>query len=405
MNENFQKFFDSLLVKEGISKSFLEHRSFTESSDFTEFNAPIDLSIYSFPKNVLSEKIGTHPDFEDGNLPVNQFICSIFLDIKGSTNLSLHYPLKTVQSIKNALITFGIKVIKYFGGHIHRIQGDAIFAFTGFRNIKKSDAIIQAINACSIIQYFNKKYLEDYFKNELGVDPLKIRIGIDFGDDDEVLWSRYGIENIEEISVTSIHADLASKLQHKAGSNSIILGHNAYNYLQIHTDLLDNVRNSKDEVISYIINRSDLGYQYGMKVFKWNEYLNRISHVDKDELMELRCYADEVEYFTNSSIDKDVSLKFKICASQFVLEDIKNVKWTVMNSGEEAKKVGKVSFDYKDAEDKLECKTKTSYNGEHFMKCEIKRKSGLKKILWFTIFINDNSLSKNYLKKIEYIGE
>ncbi len=87
------------------------------------------------------------------------------------------------------------------------------------------------------------------------------------------------------------------------------------------------------------------------------------------------------------------------------MKDIKNVKWTVRNSGEEAKKEGKVSFDYKDAEDKLECETKTSYNGEHFMKCEIKRKSGTKKTLWFTIFINDNSLSKDYLKKIEHIGE
>ena len=74
----------------------------------------------------------------------------------------------------------------------------------------------------------NQNILKKYFENVLGVSSLKIRIGIDFGDDDEVLWSKYGIDNINEVTVTSLHADLSSKLQNKASENSIMVGENVF---------------------------------------------------------------------------------------------------------------------------------------------------------------------------------
>lgn len=403
METNFKAYFDSLLVNEGVPESFLETRSLTKNVDFSNLVRATSLEIFSFPENILSEKIGTHPDFEDADLPKNQFICSIFLDIKGSTILALKYPLDIVQKIKNAVLIFGIEVIKYFGGHIHRIQGDALFAFTGFQDFKKSDAIIQAITAGSVIQYFNEKYLKPYFEEELRVSPLKIRIGIDFGDDKEVLWDNYGIDGINEITVTSIHADLASKLQHKAKSNSIVLGYNAYNYLQIHSDLLDNVLDSKGNIEYYIIDRSDLNYRYGMKVFNWEKYLKRISHVSFDAI-QLKCFANGKEYFTNCSLDKGIDLSYKLEASQFILEDIKEVKWTVFNSGEEAAKAGDLEH-IQESVSKFLCETSTAYNGNHFMQCKISRNKGKDLTLWFTIFVNDDELSSNYLKKIELIGD
>ncbi|MDN8971993.1 adenylate/guanylate cyclase domain-containing protein, partial [Staphylococcus aureus] len=76
--------------------------------------------------------------------------------------------------------------------------------------------------------------LKKFFESE-NLEPLKIRIGIDFGDDSSVLWSKYGIDGINEITSTSIHTDLASKLQNKAPSNKIMIGENINKYLDIPT--------------------------------------------------------------------------------------------------------------------------------------------------------------------------
>ncbi len=86
-------------------------------------------------------------------------ISAPFLDIKGSTRLALKYDLETVQKIKKCCsFQLELKLLDIFGGHIHRLQGDAIFAFTGHSKLLKSDAIIQAINVASVIQYMNQKY-------------------------------------------------------------------------------------------------------------------------------------------------------------------------------------------------------------------------------------------------------
>ena len=64
-------------------------------------------------------------------------ISAPFLDIKGSTRLALKYDLETVQKIKNAVLSTGIEIIRYFGGHIHRLQGDAILLLLDIVNFKK----------------------------------------------------------------------------------------------------------------------------------------------------------------------------------------------------------------------------------------------------------------------------
>lgn len=70
------------------------------------------LTIAKFPPNRFSEKIGTHPDFIDESLlPKTQYICSIFLDIKGSTRLALKYDLETVQKIKMLFFQLELKLL------------------------------------------------------------------------------------------------------------------------------------------------------------------------------------------------------------------------------------------------------------------------------------------------------
>ncbi|WP_411544538.1 hypothetical protein ACLAJG_10620 [Klebsiella pneumoniae] len=58
--------------------------------------------------------------------------------------------------------------------------------------------------------------------NDLGVDEnLGIRIGIDYGANDQVVWGMYGYqEKLEEVTATSFFVHVAAKLQQKAPKNN-----------------------------------------------------------------------------------------------------------------------------------------------------------------------------------------
>ena len=116
----------------------------------------------------FSSTIGIHPDFEDllEEESKNQYICSVFLDISGSTKLGLKFPLSTVRFYKNAILKSAIEIFQVFDGHIHRLQGDAVFAYFGHKDMKKSDAIINALNAASLMQSYNKFTLSEFFIKE-----------------------------------------------------------------------------------------------------------------------------------------------------------------------------------------------------------------------------------------------
>src|SRR5699024_8124224 len=54
---------------------------------------------------IFSESIGTHPDFLNiENTIEYQYICSLFIDISGSTKLALKYSLDKVKLYKNGII-------------------------------------------------------------------------------------------------------------------------------------------------------------------------------------------------------------------------------------------------------------------------------------------------------------
>lgn len=411
LKNNIKNIFLEKIRQENLDEN-LSHSSAREFSNSLIVEQGEKLSIAGFPSVSFSDKIGTHPDFlNDIELPKKQYVCSIFLDIKGSTKLALKYDLELVQKIKNAVISTGIEIIRYFGGHVHRLQGDAIFAFTGHKKLLKSDAMIQAINAASVIQYMNKTILNDYFENVWKVPALKIRIGIDFGDDKEVLWSKYGVDGINEVTVTSLHADLASKLQSKSAANSIMLGENVFSYLQLPDDLTDYKKKggASEETDYYILRYKSFNYK--MKEFNWSKYLDRISHFDSLDGMELKCYYKENHidkpYYSDRALGKELELIYQIEMSPLLKENITNIEWRIINFGVEATEKDELDFIVPDENfgevylDKLRYTTKTMYNGLHYVVCKVKTKSiSLDKTLYFSLYVNDNALSLDYLKKI-----
>ena len=375
----------------------------------------------------FSSRIGVHPDFEHikDDDSINQYICSLFLDISGSTKLGLKFPLETVRFYKKAILQSAIEIFQVFDGHIHRLQGDAVFAFFGHKNMKKSDAIINALNAASLMQSYNKHTLSEVFSNA-GLEPLKIRIGIDIGDDHQVLWSSYGIGEITEVTATSIHTDLAAKLQHKAPANSIMIGENVWSYLDLPDEFLKVktfVKEGEEKDDKYILEDGRLKAYYQMKLFKWPEYLNSFSFLPKNQKQLLKSpehfeivarVADNSgefkEFKSNTkSLDKNCKLEFELVLKKHSSLDMyspNRYKWRVINSGKEAAaSESGLCFEMENYENKLICDQATAYTGHHFMECVIMNKKGIEIGKdRFGIFVNDekfemkNLLSTNGVK-------
>lgn len=152
----------------------------------------------------LMPSFGCHPDFDNmqENELRNGYSVTLFMDIIGSTKLGVVFPPETVFKIKNDIIRCAIETVNSFDGHVHRIMGDAVMAFFRKETYKQegriADSAIDAINCATfLIEMFKDVVIPKL--NELGVDEnLGIRIGVDYGSDDQVIWGKYGYMESQE---------------------------------------------------------------------------------------------------------------------------------------------------------------------------------------------------------------
>jgi len=349
--------------------------------------------------------IGAHPDFsdlEESNY-LNHHCVSVFVDIKGSTRLIGKYSLLEVRLIKDSLLTLAIQVANQFGGHVHRLQGDGIFLQFVRRNHHQNDAIINALNATSILTQFVKKDLADIMKQN-GILPLKIRVGIDFGKNEDVLWSFYGIPGCNELTTTSLHTDMAAKLQSKAYDNTILIGGNVKETLDLKSDFYTYYENdvSKERVFNI-----STQFTYPFFVFSWQEYLLSLPFFGKnsdgttidviEKSLTLECYisnpdgSDKERYYPNSkSIPKGKTIIYylKKGNSLYVKQYYEKIEWMAFNSGKEAAadQLLKHDFDKKN-NNKSVCETHAGYLGHHYVECKIIREHSDNERITFPIFV------------------
>lgn len=185
--------------------------------------------------------IGDHPDFKHLKGTDDKIYCPIatmFMDIEGSTRLGLLYPLEDVFRIKNAFIRAAIEVIASFDGHVHRIMGDAVMAYFGGPGVRPEAAAIDGLNCAAILRALAERVVVPRLA-QMGYDhEFGIRVGLDFGAKDSVLWSSYGYTDSDEVTATSFYVDVASKLQHAAGRNQIMIGDSLKTFLDMPDDFL-----------------------------------------------------------------------------------------------------------------------------------------------------------------------
>lgn len=175
--------------------------------------------------------IAQHPDFnhlKNSDEQINQYICSMFIDIKGSTRLSLKYDLPFVHKFKNAVIQACIEVIRSFDGYVHRIMGDAVLGFFGSSQIKKEQAILDCMNCAAMLKIVLEQNIQPWLREQKpdfeDIQDFGFRIGCNFGNDDEVLWANYGYGATGEVSPTGLPVDLAAKLQGLSSKNNSMIG-------------------------------------------------------------------------------------------------------------------------------------------------------------------------------------
>lgn len=236
------------------------------------------------PSQLNNAKLG-HPEFSHlkGTDGIEyHYIVSAFIDIQGSTNLHKRYDLEEIYGITNTVQSAAIHTVIALGGHVERLQGDGVFAYFGGKNVSKSKAVEIAVIACSMFTYFIENDLKNVFLQD-GIEDINTRIGIDFGDDADVLWANFGLMDVSELTTLSLHTSLASKMQAWASKNGIVVGQYVRDRLKADESIFDLVRNSKGEVEKrYIFENAEKNFRYTQYAFNWYKFLRSLSFVKSE---------------------------------------------------------------------------------------------------------------------------
>ncbi|MGL6176329.1 MAG: adenylate/guanylate cyclase domain-containing protein, partial [Vibrionaceae bacterium] len=219
-----------------------------------------------FGKNGINTgSIGAHPDFARlGGTDETKYhhITTVFIDIKNSTRLSLRYDLEMVQKIKNAILRAASETVRALDGHVHRFMGDALMAYFGGVGQDREGTSMAAISCAALLRLLMEESIRPTLQSK-GVDPKDIgfRVGIDYGDDRDVLWSSYGYTDVSEVTATSFYVDAAAKLQSMASKDNTMLGNQLVQHIDLPEFLIKQKterRNGEPVVVPYLLPNYEL---------------------------------------------------------------------------------------------------------------------------------------------------
>ena len=254
----------------------------------------------------FDQKLGLHPDHahlrHTDDIDKN-YIVSMFVDIKGSTNLFRRYKPETVWVITNTIQRAAIHTCLIFGGYVHRLQGDGLFVYFGDKTTTPELAVKRALQFASIFTYFVKTDLKQLF-NEQGIEDIYTRIGIDLGHDSDVVWGMAGIGEISEITTCSLHTSLASKMQSNAVSNGIVVGDHVKDQVPGLSDFFSPVcLRTQNENDRYIFRIPQDSWNYTQYDFSWLRFLKEQDFIATDLKGELQLKQKSAPTFNRDSVN------------------------------------------------------------------------------------------------------
>ena len=372
--------------------------------------------------DIQTADIGDHPDYrylaETGE-QVYAPITTLFMDIAGSTRLGRILPLPEVMRIKNAFMSATIEIAQAFDGHVHRLMGDAVMVYFGGTHCSPEQGAVDALNCASAIRYFVDKIVTPRLKNEGFDDPVGIRIGLDYGKKDDVLWACYGYPGTCEVTATSYYVDVAAKLQHSAGKNQIMIGDSLRSFLDLPNELtgVKYIKNGTVEQPDYYVspNYTDENgkpFNYKKFMWDWDKYLqySPIAQTDEDlvsgcttsgimrvtaDICETRTDVGENYNPTSLILNKRKHIRFRI-KLPYMPKLPYTLRFIVENNGQEAKNAGGISNG--NHETKIDVRTlqqhenivhweETAYRGLHYMIIKLSTAAGLTHETRFGVFI------------------
>ncbi|MBA6294830.1 nucleotide-binding domain-containing protein [Colwellia sp. MB02u-9] len=432
----FENFYDSVnaqstyrSIEKSASLESMDSHSITESLQSLpvgpqeEFILQTQIRPHFGKGDVNNSPIGTHPDFidlEGTGTTQNHYTCTLFVDIKGSTRLSILYPLDFVFKFKNAVIQTCVEIIRSLDGHVHRLMGDAVMAFFGGISTKKEDAVADAINCSITLRAILEESIKPWMEREgLDAKDFGFRVGCDFGDDHEVLWGSFGYQNVGEVSATGLPIDMASKLQGLASKNQTMLGQGLLDFIdwpekyshmktqdkygvsENHPVVTPNLTDNDGNPINYKMRQ--LSYSKSLEFSalprSFRENISGCSVKDHSEL-EYRCFTliegVKSEYISASRfLDANISLIFEVDAKttnrlsfplKVVFKKTNHGRKTPENERDREQE-GQVKSIHKKRTSqynksiapfsKVELNETTSYRGLHTMKCEVYDNNGV----------------------------
>ncbi|WP_312605300.1 nucleotide-binding domain-containing protein [Kosakonia cowanii] len=228
----------------------------TSPSNFIEYDYQKEIRPY-FEKLGLNEHtIGTHPDLiglTGLGAVHSQYIVTMFIDIRKSSRLSLLLPLEQAYVVKNRILQACIDIVRALDGYPHRLMGDALMAFFGRSNVSKEDAIADAINAAATLRLILTEYIFPSLNEDLGTEiDLGVRIGLDYGSEDEVIWGNFGLGESCEVTALGLPVDMTAKLQQLADKNTAMLGQGILEYIDFPEEYTKPKMQAKEE-LKYIV--------------------------------------------------------------------------------------------------------------------------------------------------------
>lgn len=417
----FNTVFESVSSR-GFINEALENHAIVKSQDSAFPSAPLHESEYKIQQLIRpyfgkqganSSQIGTPSDFKHlehrRNSSEKHYIVTLFVDIKGSTRLSLLKEIEDVYQFKNAVIQTCIEVIRSLDGQVHRIMGDAVMAFFGSKSTCKEDAIADAVNCSVVLRALLENSIKPFMEQQgWEAKDIGFRVGIEFGDTDEVLWAAYGYAGVSEVTATGLPIDMASKLQGEASKNDTMLGQKLLEFVNWPVEYSDfkyvqkdGVDKAQKYVTPNITNKNGEPINYLMRLLNYDKCLQYLAlptdikqHLTDGKVIhhnhiKFKCYVEEDEewreYISASQyLEKELSLKFMIQVNTQTVRCPLTVRVTKTNHGSEVPESeleeikppitilqhrgGRYQTDFNKEKTILEG---TQYRGLHTMKCEV----------------------------------
>lgn len=419
----FNTVFESVSSRDFINEA-LENHAIVKSQDSAFPSAPLHESEYKIQQLIRpyfgkqganSSQIGTPSDFKHlehrRNSSEKNYIVTLFIDIKGSTRLSLLKEIEDVYQFKNAVIQTCIEVIRSLDGQVHRIMGDAVMAFFGSKSTCKEDAIADAVNCSVVLRALLENSIKPFMEQQgWEAKDIGFRVGIEFGDTNEVLWAAFGYAGVSEVTAIGFPIDMASKLQGQASKNDTMLGQGLLGFVNWPDEyskvkLVERNGESKEQefVQPNITDANGKPINYVMRLLDYNKCLkySALPTSVKEELTQgivihneninFKCYTyidgNKEEYISASKfLEKNIRLIFEVSANTQVFRCPLTIKLTKINYGPEVpddgsgkpepKQIGKISANKGGRNQSSPWKSVsefegTSYRGLHTMQCEV----------------------------------